>query len=169
MPLRMTLDSQQKLPEDQPTVFGLIRAVSKLLCWELPCRTFLWTPSTPAPGGSRQRMIFCKSSCEGTGIEGFLRTLLGINYEVLKIQLLFLSTPESQLLPEPQGCQHLDSLGSDSFCCQLWKELIWVLPKTLLMFPRFFFILAIFRISLVAGMLGCLTLPHAPAKSLFDC
>lgn len=63
-----------------------------------------------------------------------------MKYEVLEIQLLFLSTQESQLLPEPQ--QHLDSSGSDSFC-QFWKEFIWVLPcpKMLLKFPRFVFIL----------------------------
>lgn len=50
-----------------------------------------------------------------------------MKYEVLKIQLLFLSTPESQLLLESRGCQHLDSPGSDSLCCQLWKELICIL------------------------------------------
>lgn len=64
--LRRTLYPQQMLQErTNSTCFGFIW--SELfqgfhLWWELSCRTFLWTPSTPVSGGSRQSMMFCSSS-----------------------------------------------------------------------------------------------------------
>lgn len=88
---------------------------------------------------------------------GFLRTLLGMKYEVLKIQLLFLSTlnPSSPLnlgavstwTLQALTCSApaLERVNLGSLCCLISQGLSSFLPSA--------------ELLLVAGMLGCLILP----------